>query len=152
MYRRSYLQKHLSIHIYRPVIDQLKLINIMAYKSFQESLIWQKSEALLLALSREMLQEEAAWMRKRMMTTILSASQLIAKGYEKRKKKELIRHLVLSNNQVRKLRTILTMSTDLGYLDAEDAEAYVDQSLELTKLILGLVRHLSTPKEEAQRA
>ena len=55
---------------YSPVIDQLKPIKIMAYKSFQESLVWQKSEALLLALSREMLKEEAAWMRKKLMKAV----------------------------------------------------------------------------------
>lgn len=124
----------------------------MAYKSFQESLVWQKSEALLLALSREMLKEEAAWMRKKLMKAILASSQLIAKGYEKRKKKELIRHLILSNNQLIKVRNILGMSTQLGYMEAEDSEVYFEQSLELTRLTMGLIRHLSKPKEEAQRA
>lgn len=139
-------------NIYQQVIDQLKLINIMAYKTFQESLVWQKSEALLLSLSRELLKEEARWMRKNLMQAVLSASQLIAKGYEKRRKKELIRHLGLAKQQLIKVRSILTLAGHLDYIELEDAEAHFEQSLELTRLIQGLIRHLMKPKEEAQRA
>lgn len=124
----------------------------MQTKTFNETLVWKKSEQLLFDLSTKFTVEEGEWLREPLLRAALTVNQHITKGYEKRSKKKLIRYLGHAKDQLIKVRSILELTQQMELGNLEVLQALQEQALELTKIIQGLIRHLFEPKEQKMTA
>jgi four helix bundle protein len=114
-------------------------------EQFENLIVWQKAMALVLKIyqccQREPLSRD--WgMRDQMQRAAVSVPANIAEGYERASRKEYAQFLMISKGSAGELRCLLQIASGLKYIDEALVASFIDDSLEISRMLKGLANSL----------
>lgn len=114
-------------------------------KSFRELEVWQKSHGLVLEIYRvsaSFPKDERFGIVSQLRRASYSIPANIAEGFGRRSTKELLQCLAIANGSLEEVRYFILLSSDLGYLQAEDSKKLDEQLNSVAQMIAALGRTL----------
>ncbi|MFA6536559.1 MAG: four helix bundle protein [Candidatus Paceibacterota bacterium] len=114
----------------------------MKIDKFEDILSWQKSKNLVVIVYKALHGNKDFGFKDQMQRAVVSISNNTAEGYERRSNKEFKQFLYIAKGSCGEVRSMTQIGVELGYLkEAESREIY-SNSLEISKLISGLIKVL----------
>ena len=114
-------------------------------KSFTDLIAWQKGHQLVIAIYRatnEFPKKEIFALTNQMCRCAISITSNIAEGFSRKGLKEKIQFYHMSLGSLTELQNQLLIARDVGYLSREEFNNLAKQTIEVSKLINGLIRSL----------
>ena len=114
-------------------------------KSFTDLITWQKGHQLVIAVykaTNEFPKKEVFALTNQMCRCVVSVTSNIAEGFSRKGTKEKIQFYYMSLGSVTELQNQLLIARDIGYLPGEKFNNLAGQTIEVSKLINGLIRSL----------
>ena len=114
-------------------------------KSFTDLIAWQKGHQLVIAIykaTNEFPKKEMFALTNQMCRCAVSITSNIAEGFSRKGTKEKIQFYYMSLGSVTELQNQLLIARDIGYLPKEKFNNLARQTIEVSKLINGLIRSL----------
>ncbi|MFD0989442.1 four helix bundle protein [Mariniflexile jejuense] len=118
------------------------------FNSFEEIVSWQKARELnreiyLLTIENEKFNRDYG-LRDQIRRSSISISSNIAEGFERETTKEFIRFLYIAKASAGEFRSQLYLANDINYLNSEEFEKLKLKVNEVSKLISGLIKYLTS--------
>ena len=118
------------------------------FNSFEEIVSWQKARELnfkiySLTNDNESFKKDFG-LRDQIRRLSISISSNIAEGFERQTTKEFIRFLYIAKGSAGEFHSQLFLAFDLNYITIEDFEKLKLKVNEISKLISGLIKYLSS--------
>jgi len=110
--------------------------------SFEEIISWQKSKALTIDVYRIFRICKDYSFKDQIQRASLSINNNIAEGFERCSKKEFKHFLYIAKGSCGEVRSMLYIANELGYLKEQKFKELHDKTIEISKLLLGLIRTL----------
>ena len=107
---------------------------------FEDILIWQKAKTLTLEIYRLFLQSKDFGFRDQIQRASVSIMNNVAEGFERKGHKEFFHFLSIAKGSCGEVRSMLTLAKDLAYIKESQYQALTEQSLEISRMIAGLMR------------
>jgi four helix bundle protein len=120
----------------------------MKITSFTQLIAWRKAHTLVLfiyKITRNFSKEERFGLVSQMRRAAVSISSNIAEGFSRRSKREKEQFYTVSKTSNLELQNQLIISRDLGFIDKTVFKQGAKLSIEVGKLVGGLIKS-STPK------
>jgi four helix bundle protein len=117
-------------------------------KSFTDLIAWQKGHKLVIAIykiTKSFPKEERYSIVDQMRRAVISITSCTAEGFHRRSSKEKIQFYYMALASLTELQNQLLISRDVGYLSLTDFHSLAEQTVEIRKIINGLIR--STKKK-----
>lgn len=114
-------------------------------KSYKDLLVWQKGVSLVkhvYQLTRRFPDEEKFGLVSQMRRAAVSIPSNIAEGQCRHTRGEFVQFISHSEGSVAELETQITLSIELGFCTAEDAQASLQLATDLSKMLDSLRRRL----------
>ena len=118
-------------------------------KSFTDLIAWRKGHQLVLAVyksTNEFPKKEIFALTNQMCRCAVSITSNIAEGFSRKGIKEKIQFYHMSLGSLTELQNQLLIARDIDYLSKNEFTELADQTVEVSKLINGLVRSLKKSK------
>ncbi len=114
----------------------------MKIERFEEILSWQKAKELCLIIYSEFKDCRDFGFRDQIQRASVSIINNIAEGFERRGNKEFKKYLFIAKGSCGEVRSMLYLSNDLNYISTEKQNYLLKLSLEISKLLSGLIKTL----------
>ncbi|MBS1949257.1 MAG: four helix bundle protein [Bacteroidetes bacterium] len=117
-------------------------------KSYRELIVWQKSISLakkIYAFTQLFPKEEIYGLTSQMRRASVSIACNIAEGQARNTTGEFKQFLGISRGSLAELETLLTLSKEMNFLTEENYLILLSDCEEISKLLNGLLKSLSTP-------
>lgn len=114
---------------------------------FEELSCWKNSRHLLkeiYALANNGELKRDFGLRDQVQRAAVSIMTNIAEGFARYHRKETIRFLDYAQSSASEIRSLLYVIEDLGYCDSEKAEQLRADTIEISKMVLGLIKHIKS--------
>ena len=109
--------------------------------ALQELQVWQRSKDLAVAVYKLLASCKDRGFKDQITRASVSIPSNIAEGYERHSKKEFAHYLKIAKGSCAEVRTQLLIGQEIGFLDAEESNNLIEESLEISKMLQGLIRH-----------
>jgi len=122
---------------------------VASIKKFTELIAWQKSHRLVLDVYKAtevFPRSEVFGLQSQIRRAVVSVTSNIAEGFERGSNKELIQFLIMARASLSETQNQLLIAKDLGYLNKKDFDELADKTVEVHKIINGLIKSLRTSK------
>ncbi len=116
----------------------------MPIASFKDILAWQKAKVLTTDIYREFQSCRDFSFRDQIQRASLSIMNNIAEGYAKRSDKSFRNFLAIAKGSAAEVESMLIIAPELGYLTDEKMKELLDRTEEISKVITGFMRKLSS--------
>ena len=119
----------------------------MAVKEYRDLIAWQKAYALALKchkLSRVLPSAEQFGLTAQLRRAAASIPANIAEGNGRRYRGDYIRYLRIAHGSLMELETHLQFARDLDYLPLQDAQILLESSVEVGRILGGLIKSLES--------
>lgn len=114
----------------------------MTIEKFEDIISWQKGKELTV-LAYQLIKNSRDYSYKdQILRAALSICNNIAEGFERRSNKEFKQFLFIAKGSCAEVRSMLHVGLDLGYIAQSDFQIAYNLSLEISKLISGLIKTL----------
>ncbi len=80
-------------------------------------------------------------LRDQISRSMVSIPSNIAEGYERNSKKQFAQYLRIAKGSCGEARTQLHIANRLEYISSDDTDQLIEASLEISKMIHGLIKH-----------
>jgi four helix bundle protein len=114
-------------------------------KSFTDLIAWKKGHQLVIAIYRitnEFPKKEIFALTSQMCRCVVSITSNISEGFSRKGIKEKIQFYYMSLGSVTELQNQLLIARDIGYLPKEEFDNLAKQTIEVSKLLNGLIKSL----------
>lgn len=112
-------------------------------KSFTDLIAWKKGHRLVISvyqLTSKFPKKEVYCLTSQIRRCAISITSNLAEGFSRRGKKEKIQFYYISLGSLTELRNQPLVAKDVGYLNKEEFQDIAKDTVEVSKLINGLVR------------
>tara|TARA_R110000868_G_scaffold28686_1_gene107284 strand:+ start:26691 stop:27062 length:372 start_codon:yes stop_codon:yes gene_type:complete len=118
------------------------------FNSFEEIISWQKARELnfdiyYITNNKEPFSKDFG-LRDQIRRSSISVASNIAEGFERETTKEFIRFLYIAKASAGEFRSQLYLAFDLNYISMDEFEKLKSKVNEVSKLISGLIKYLSS--------
>ncbi|MFJ4112748.1 MULTISPECIES: four helix bundle protein [Pseudomonas] len=110
---------------------------------FEKLLVWQRSKCLAVEMYRAFAECRDFGFRSQITRSAVSIPSTIAEGMERRGWREKVWFLSVAKASSAELRTQLIIAGEIGYLPAELANDWINETRELSKMLAGLINKIS---------
>ena len=114
----------------------------MAFSRFEDILVWQKSKDLTLKVYSLFLENRDFGFRDQLQRASVSIMNNIAEGFERQTPKEFRQFLYIARGSCAELKSMLFLAVELSYLDKNQFDSLMDDSVEISKMLTGLIRSI----------
>lgn len=114
----------------------------MSFEKFEDIIAWKKAELLTLGIYRSLSNCRDYGFKDQIQRATVSIMNNIAEGFERRGDREFRRFLFISKGSCAEVRPMIYLCHDLGYLSKESCREYYDLTLEISKMLSGLIKTL----------
>ncbi len=115
-------------------------------QSFTDLICWQKAHRLAIEVYKNtgtFPKEEVYGLTSQCRRAASSISANIAEGFGRRTNKERAQFYVQARGSVAELQNHLLLARDIGYLSKENFKSLADMTVEVSKLINGIIKSTS---------
>jgi len=115
-------------------------------KKFTDLIAWQKGHSLVIDIYKILdcfPQRETFALSDQIRRSSVSITSNIAEGFSRQGKKEKIQFYYLSMGSLTELQNQLLIARDVGYLNNKMFQSLAEQSVEVSKLVRGLIKSLA---------
>ncbi len=116
----------------------------MVIQKFEEIIAWQKGQDLAVQIYREFGAHSDFKFRDQICSAVVSISNNIAEGFDRDSNADFNRFLNFSMGSCSECKSMLYLAERLGYTSRESAEKLRNLSMEISKIIHGLKKTLTT--------
>ncbi len=113
--------------------------------SFTDLIAWRKGHQLVISIykiTNNFPQKEIFALTNQMCRCAISITSNIAEGFSRKSSKEKIQFYRISLGSLTELQNQLLIAKDINYLPKEEFTKLAEQTIEVSKLINGLIRSL----------
>ena len=114
----------------------------MKIEKFEDILSWQKSKELTLECYSLFKDNRDYAFRDQICRASISIMNNIAEGFERRGDKEFKKFLFISKGSCAEVRSMLYVVLELKYINSEKFDKLYNKSLEISKMLSGLIKKL----------
>jgi len=114
----------------------------MAFSRFEDILVWQKSKDLTLKVYAIFYENRDFGFRDQLQRASVSIMNNIAEGFERQTPKEFRQFLYIARGSCAELKSMLYLAVELSYLNKNQFDSLMDDSVELSKMLSGLIRSI----------
>jgi len=112
-------------------------------EAFEQLEVWRRSSRLCVNMYKALQNCPDRGFKDQITRAALSVPSNIAEGYERNSNNEFVRFLKIAKGSCGELRTQLYIGSEAGLLDKSKAAEYVLESIEVIKMLQGLITSLS---------
>lgn len=109
---------------------------------FEDILSWQKAQDLALIVYQLFRVNKDYAFRDQLQRAVVSISNNIAEGYERRSNNELRQFLYIAKGSCGEVRSMFYLARELKYISDKDFQELYQQTTEISKLLSGLIKTL----------
>ncbi len=120
----------------------------MKIDRFEEILSWQKAKELTLAIYKQFEETRDYGFKDQIQRASVSIMNNVAEGFERKSNNEFARFLFIAKGSCGEVRSMLYLAKDLKKIENSTFEYLYNLSLEISKLISGLIKSLNTEKKK----
>jgi four helix bundle protein len=110
---------------------------------FEKLLVWQRSKRLAIELVRAFACCRDFGFKDQITRSSVSVPSNIAEGMERRGFREKVWFLNVAKGACAELRTQLMIASEIGYLPADLANDWINETREISKMLSGLINKIS---------
>lgn len=114
----------------------------MQFTKFEDIVVWQKSKDLTFEIYSIFSVCKDYGFKDQIQRASVSIMNNIAEGYERKSNKEFKQFLYISKGSSGEVRSMLILALDLKYIKMEDYEKLGNASIEIAKMLSGLIKTL----------
>lgn len=114
----------------------------MTISKFEDILVWQKAKILTLELYKLFDLMKDFNFKNQILRAAISIMNNIAEGFERQTNNEFRQFLFIAKGSSGEVRNMLHLAKDLNYLDNEQFEILHEKSIEISKMLSGLIKTL----------
>jgi four helix bundle protein len=114
----------------------------MVISKFEDIIAWQKAKVLTLKLYSVLYKNTDFGFRDQIRRAAVSIMNNIAEGFERKGNKEFSRFLYISKGSCAEVRSMLWLAKELDYISDEQFNLFYEQTIEISKLLSGLLKSL----------
>lgn len=114
----------------------------MKIEKFEDIISWKKGQELAVLIYKILKDSKDFSFRDQIQRAGISISNNIAEGYERRSNKEFKQFLYIAKGSVGEVRSMLQIGLELGYVSQVDFNKTHSLSIEISKLLSGLIKTL----------
>jgi four helix bundle protein len=112
-------------------------------RSFEDLEVWKRSKALAVDICMTFRECRDYAFRDQITRSAISVPSNISEGAERPGKAEFRQFLGYAKGSAGELRTQIIIAGDLGYLRAQDTQRMLNECVEISKMLWGLIRAMS---------
>lgn len=115
--------------------------------NFRDLIVWQESYKLSLEIykqTKSFLKDEIFGLISQMRRCSVSVTSNIAEGFNRKSHKEKLNFYYISLGSVSELQSQILISKDIGYLSNNDFEIIFKKSVDVYKMLNGLIKSSKT--------
>lgn len=105
--------------------------------------VWQRSKDLAVSIYKLLFSCKDRGFKDQLTRACISIPSNIAEGYERHSKKEFARYLKIAKGSCAEVRTQLIIGQEIGFLDTKVCDQLIEESLQISKMLQGLIKHCS---------
>ena len=110
-------------------------------EAFEDLAVWKRSSFLAVNIYNSLKGCKDYSLRDQIIRSAISISSNIAEGFERNSKKQFAQYLQIAKGSCGELRSQLYICAETGLLDTEQAESFRKETIEISKMIHGLIKH-----------
>lgn len=114
----------------------------MKIKSFEEMVVWQKAKMLTLKIYKDFKKIKDFGFKDQIQRASVSIMNNVAEGFERSGNKEFKHFLFMAKGSCAEVRSMLYLAYELNYLQKNQFEELINLSLEISKMLSGLIKTL----------
>ena len=115
-------------------------------ETFEKLEVWRRSKDLAVRICRAMRESRDFGFRDQITRAAVSVPSNIAEGVERNSKAEFKHFLGIAKGSAGELRTQITIARELEYLADQEAGEMLGESVEISRMLHGLIRSLKKPE------
>lgn len=119
----------------------------MKIKRFEDIIAWQKAQDLAVDVYSVFGKSKDFGFHDQIQRAAISISNNIAEGFDRSGDKEFLRFLYIALASCSEVKSMLYLSEKLGFTTQEQTENLINKSNEISKIIRGLIKAISTTKK-----
>ena len=112
--------------------------------ALEELEVWKRSKFLAVSIHKTLRFCKDRGYKDQITRACISVPSNIAEGYERYSKKEFINYLRIAKGSCAEVRTQLIIGQEIGYLDISTSNVLIQESLEISKMLHGLMKYCKT--------
>lgn len=120
----------------------------MSKSGYRDLEVWQKARVLasrIYAVTQQFPKSELFGLTSQLRRATISVASNIAEGHGRRSAAERIQFLTMARGSLFEIETQVTVSADLEFIKAAEAEDLLARTTETARLLNGLIRHYTRP-------
>jgi len=114
----------------------------MKIEKFEEIISWQKGKELTITIYSFFKNCKDFSFKNQIERASVSVMNNIAEGFERRTNKELRNFLFIAKGSAGEVRSMLNLGLELGYIQKEDFKKMYNLTIEISRLLSGLIKAL----------
>lgn len=114
----------------------------MAISKFEDLIAWQKSQDMAVLIYKHFRTHKDFGFRDQICRAIVSVSNNIAEGFDRKGKKQFRQYLHISLGSASEVKSMIYLAQRLDYIKAEEKEQLIKDIDEVSRLIYGLIRSI----------
>jgi four helix bundle protein len=107
--------------------------------NFEDLVAWQKARQTQKEIFTTFYHTNQYWFKEQIFKAMLSVSNNIAEGFERKSDKEFLLFLNYSKASCGEVRSMLYTAEDMGFCSGDTADMLRTQTLEVSRIIQGLI-------------
>ncbi|MBI4746445.1 MAG: four helix bundle protein [Deltaproteobacteria bacterium] len=107
---------------------------------FEDLDVWKKAFQLSVEIFKAFKDCRDFGFRDQITRASLSVPSNISEGYERDSNKEFIRFLYIAKGSCGELRTQLCIALEIGYLEKDKCNAFIERAKEISSMLSGLIQ------------
>jgi len=114
----------------------------MGIKKFEDIISWKKSNDLALLVYKLFKENSDFSFKNQIQRAVISISNNIAEGFERRSNKEFIHFLYIAKGSCGEVRSMIYIAEELDYISKKEFNNLYDRLIEISRLLSGLIKSL----------
>ncbi|HEY4515738.1 MAG TPA: four helix bundle protein [Candidatus Paceibacterota bacterium] len=114
----------------------------MKIEKFEDLISWQKAREVSLLVYKIFRTNKDFSFRDQLQRAVVSISNNIAEGFERKSNKELMQFLYIAKGSCGESRSMLYLAKDLSYISKEEFNILINLLVEISRLLSGFIKTL----------
>ena len=116
----------------------------MKFNTFEEIIAWQKAQELTLIIYKKFYSMKDYSYRNQVTKAATSIMNNIAEGFERKSNKDFSKFLFIAKGSCGEVRSMVHLGHSLKYLSESDSTDLNNKTIEISKMLSGLIKALYT--------